>query len=170
MASFISSSKECLSRGEPMSAGMSAYKGSEYSSRSCSSWSEVESGGVKASASRGGHIAGVAKGNPNLCRSSADLVVWSDVVPSSELAELEVLVGLVLRLDRLLLLADAADVADVTVGPLRGAFLPARPCCRLLPAGRWVVSYLSASCWLVPACSTEFAALLLAVVMMCCPC
>ena len=115
---------------------MSAYRGSEYSSWSCTSVSEVESGGVKAPSSRGGHIAGVAKGSPNLCRSNADLVVWSDVVSSSELAELEGLVGLVLRLDRLILLAGKADIADVGVGALWGSFLPACPCWCLFPAGR----------------------------------
>ena len=165
VVSFVSLSTERLS----CDSYMSEYSGSVYSSSSSSSWSEMEGGGEKASTWRGGHIAGVAKGSPNLCRSSADLVVWSDVVPSSELAELVVLVGLVLRLARLLLLAEAAGVVGVTVGPLRGAFLPACPCCRWLTVGRWVVSYLSASCWLVPAWSTEFAAMLLAVVVMCCP-
>ena len=117
MASSISSSKEYSSCAEPKSDG-----------GSCTSVSEVESGGVKAPSSGGGLIAGVARGSPNLCRGSADLVVLSDVVSSSELDELEGLVGLALRLDRLLLLAGEPEVTDVGVGPLWGSFFPACPC------------------------------------------
>ena len=65
--------------------------------------------------------------------------MWSGIVSSSELVELVTVVGPVLRLARLLLLADAAGVVSVTVGSLRCAFLPACPSCRWLSVSRWVV-------------------------------
>ena len=95
------------SAASPFPVKSSSYAEPNSDGGFCCSESEMESGGVKAPSDKGTS----ARAVPSRCRRWADMFVLLNSKYSDELEELEGLDGLVLRLDRLLLLPGKAGIA-----------------------------------------------------------